>query len=63
MAVARWPTKETRELWLANRTDGADASAGMRDAIDRRFDDLEIEVTDDLAVMDAAGGRGLLDNY
>ena len=50
VAVARWPSKQMREDWPARSTSIIESIARMRQAIDRRFDDLEVEVVDDLTV-------------
>lgn len=50
VAVARWPSKQQRDEWFASCTGIEAARERMRAAYDRRFDDLEIEVTADLAV-------------
>ncbi len=50
VAVARWPTKKMRNDWFASTSRTAEPSARMRHAMEHRFDDLEIEITDNLSV-------------
>ncbi len=48
VAVARWPSKEIRDDWFARGTRMDGPVARMRAAMVQRFDDLEIEISDDL---------------
>jgi len=50
VAVARWPSKQKREDWPAQSKRIIETVARMRQAIERRFDDLEVEIVDDLTV-------------
>ena len=49
VAVARWPSKEMRDDWFAHGTRMDQPVARMRAAVVERFDDLEVEITDDLS--------------
>ncbi len=49
VAVGRWPTKQQRDDWFARNTDIVEPLARMRKAMDQRFDDLEVDVTDELS--------------
>ena len=50
VAVARWASEEQRDRWFATGTRMDEPVARMRAAMVQRFDDLEIEVSDDLMV-------------
>ncbi len=50
VAIARWPSKQQRDDWFARSAIIAELIARMRESYAVSFDDIEIDVLEDLAI-------------